>query len=211
MKIAIIGSTGWIGSTIATEALTRGHEVIGIARDVNKLHPLITYKRSFDFDNNDSLANAIDGADVVVASVSGRAANNHATITKAAERLLRELPSTSVNRLVWVGGAGSLEVAPGELLVNSDAFPDEYKAEASFQVKALEIFRSTGSDVDWTFISPAAEIFPGVRTGKYRLGGDLLLTNEEGLSRISVEDYAFAFVNEIEKHAYPKQRIGVAY
>ncbi len=211
MKIAIIGATGWIGSTIANEALGREHEVISIARDISKITLENVDKRELDILKSSDLASAVQGADVVIAAVGGRAKGNHDMVASSAERLLVDLPQTDASRLLWVGGAGSLEVAPGVTVLSTPDFPEEYKDEAKAQTDALGVFRSSKSAVEWTFISPAAEILPGTRSGSYRVGGDQLLMNDDGESRISVEDYAVAVIDEAEKRQYPNQRIGVAY
>lgn len=213
MKLAIIGATGWIGSTLVAEAHSRGHDVIAIARDSGKIAASAVEKRSFDLTAGDSasLAAAVAGADLVIASIGGRAAGNHEMVAASAQRLLSELPAAGVNRLLWVGGAGSLEVAPGVTLLSLPEFPDAYKDEATAQGEALAVFRNSDSAVNWTFISPAAEIFPGERSGNYRTGGDSLISDADGNSRISVQDYAVALIDEAEKNAHPKQRIGVAY
>ena len=212
MKIAILGVTGWIGSHIAAEAKDRGHEVIGLVRntavEVNHADEL----RAFDLLDADADLNAaLDGVDLLVSAVGGRAAGNHQLVVETAEKLLSELPETSVNRLLWVGGAGSLEVAPGVQLVTVPDFPEEYKDEALAMGEALQVFRNKDTSVNWTFISPAAEIYPGEKQGAYRVTGDSLLTDADGNSRISVSDYALAMVDELEKAQYPQQRIGVAY
>ncbi len=213
MKLAIIGATGWIGSTLVAEAQSRGHDVIAIARDSSNIAATGVEKRSLDLTAGDSasIAAAVVGADLVIASIGGRAAGNHEIVAASAQRLLSELPAAGVNRLLWVGGAGSLEVAPGVTLLSLPEFPDAYKDEATAQGEALAVFRNSHSAVNWTFISPAAEIFPGERSGNYRTGGDSLVSDAEGNSRISVQDYAVAMIDEAENNAHPKQRIGVAY
>ena len=213
MKLAIIGATGWIGSTLVAEAQSRGHDVIAIARDSSNIAATGVEKRSLDLTAGDSasIAAAVAGADLVIASIGGRAAGNHEVVAASAQRLLNELPAAGVNRLLWVGGAGSLEVAPGVTLLSLPEFPQAYKDEATAQGEALAVFRNSHSAVNWTFISPAAEIFPGERSGNYRTGGDSLVSDAEGNSRISVQDYAVAMIDEAENNAHPKQRIGVAY
>ncbi|MCD8523355.1 MAG: NAD(P)-dependent oxidoreductase [Saccharospirillaceae bacterium] len=214
MKIAIIGATGWIGSTLVAEAQSRGHDVIAIARDSSKIAATGVEKRSLDLSaaaDSAALASAVAGADLVIASIGGRAAGHHEIVAASAQRLLNELPAAGVNRLLWVGGAGSLEVASGVTLLSLPEFPEAYKGEAIAQGEALAVFRNSDSTVNWTFVSPAAEIFPGERSGHYRTGGDSLVSDSEGKSRISVQDYALAMIDEAEKNAHPKQRIGVAY
>ncbi|ENM3849281.1 MULTISPECIES: NAD(P)-dependent oxidoreductase [Vibrio] len=212
MKVAILGASGWIGSQLVAEAKMRGHEVVAVVRDPAKVTMQGVTVHQWDSLNPKSdLNRAVHGVDAVIASVGGRAVGNHDMVAKTAQRLLAELPEAGVNRLLWVGGAGSLEVAPGVKLVTVPGFPEEYKGEALAQGEALEVFRASNSDVNWTFVSPAAEIFPGDKQGQYRVGGDQLLTDSEGNSRISVADYAAALIDELEYAEHPRQRIGVAY
>ena len=211
MKIAVLGATGWIGSTIKQEALARGHQVIAISRTINNADESNVEARTLDLLSNDSIANAVKGADVVIAAIGGRAKGNHDIVAKTAKRLLEELPATGVKRLLWVGGAGSLEVSPGLALSDTPNFPAAFHDEAKAQGEALAIFKASDSELNWVFVSPAADIFPGERTGHYRTGGDQLLTDNEGNCRVSVQDYAVALINEAEKSAYNKERIGIAY
>ena len=212
MKVAILGASGWIGSHLAAEAKMRGHEVVAVVRDPAKVTLKGVAVQQLDILNPESsLKSVLEGVDAVIASIGGRAAGNHEMVAKTAQRLLNELPQAGVARLLWVGGAGSLEVAPGVKLVTVPGFPEEYKGEALAQGEALEVFRASNSDVNWTFVSPAAEIFPGDKQGQYRVGGDQLLTDSEGNSRISVADYAVSLIDELEYAEHPRQRIGVAY
>ncbi|WP_020410848.1 NAD(P)-dependent oxidoreductase [Hahella ganghwensis] len=212
MRIAVLGATGWIGGTIVQEAIERGHEVIALVRDTARLpvHARIRGKE-VNLTNTPILGTERLDTDVVVASIGGRASGQHEITPDTAKKLLQELPGIGVKRLFWVGGAGSLLVASDTTLLNTPAFPDAYKEEAHAQSKALEIFRNSQSQVSWTFVSPAAEIFPGQKTGKYRTGKDTLLMDNEGHSRISVQDYAAAMLDKIEADAHAMERIGVAY
>ena len=198
MKIAILGATGWLGSSAMAEARDRGHEVIAISRDVDGLKQQGLEAYAFDLLSEQALPQAMKDADLVIAAVGGRAKGNHEMVAKSAQRLLAELP-------------GSLEVAPGVQLATVPEFPAEYKDEAIAQAEALEAFCQSSSQVNWLFVSPAAELFPGERSGQYRVGGDQLLTNEEGKSQISSQDYAVALIDQAEKQEYQLQRISVAY
>lgn len=170
MKVAILGASGWIGSHLAAEAKMRGHEVVAVVRDPAKVTLKGVAVQQLDILNPESsLKSVLEGVDAVIASIGGRAAGNHEMVAKTAQRLLNELPQAGVARLLWVGGAGSLEVAPGVKLVTVPGFPEEYKGEALAQGEALEVFRASNSDVNWTFVSPAAEIFPGDKQGQYRV------------------------------------------
>ena len=212
MNVAILGASGWIGNTIANEAKSRGHHVVALVRDPSKLEGSDFEVRRFDLqDNQADLNQALDGVDALIISIGGRASGQHDIVKHTAQTLLTQLPSSGVNRLLWVGGAGSLEVAPGVSLISTPEFPSEYKAEATAQGEALAVFKHSNSPVNWTFISPAAEIFPGDAFGQYRIGAEQLLTDNEGHSRISVSDYAKAMIDELEAGQFPQQRIGVAY
>ncbi|ASF15726.1 NAD(P)-dependent oxidoreductase [Shewanella xiamenensis] len=210
MKIAVLGASGWIGGTILNEALSRGHDVVALVRDPSKLGETAAEVRSVDL-TQPLTAETFAGVDVLIASVGGRAEQNHGLVAKTVNNLLAVLPQAKVPRLLWVGGAGSLEVAPGVTLVSSPDFPPAYKDEALAQGEALKAFRAANTTVNWTFVSPAAEIYPGASEGSYRLGGDSFFTDANGRSRISVSDYAKAMLDEAEKAAHPNQRISVAY
>lgn len=212
MKIAVLGASGWIGSHIAQEAQSRGHEVIAVVRNASRVETKDIEVRSFDLqDKAANLSTAFSGVDAVIASIGGRALGNHDIVKNTATKLLETLPSIGIERLLWVGGAGSLEVAPNVPLVTVPDFPEEYKNEALAQGEALEVFKQSKSEVNWTFVSPAAEIFPGEKLSTYRTGGDQLLTDEDGNCKISVSDYAIAMIDELEAGKFPRQRIGVAY
>ncbi|WP_342239474.1 NAD(P)-dependent oxidoreductase [Inquilinus sp. OTU3971] len=202
-KLALIGASGNIGSKILAEALSRGHEVTGIVRNPEKLprHPKLTARRGDVFDA-DGLAKLLAGHDAVISSV-------HYTASDPA-LLLQAVKASGVRRYLVVGGAGSLEVAPGVQLVDTPEFPALYKEEASKGRDYLALLRGE-TGLDWTFLSPSAVIAPGERTGKFRLGGDRLLVGADGQSRISQEDYAIALIDELEKPAHIRQRFTVGY
>jgi uncharacterized protein len=213
MKLVMFGATGHVGHAILDEALARGHEVTAIVRDASrlterqdKLHVVVG-----DIADPSSWLSAAKGADAVIASLSPRRNGNNDTLTDAAKTLLDTLLGAGVKRLVWVGGAGSLEVAPGVRVIDDPHFPDAWKQEAQAQARALDIFRASKADIDWTYISPAALLEDGARTGTYRVGGDQLLTDASGHSRISVPDYAVALLDRIDDNDKLRQRITVAY
>ena len=210
MKIAIFGATGWVGSHIVAEALTRNHKVITVVRDLNKANTENTTVREFDLTKQTNFVDVAADADVIIASIGGRAAGNHELVAQTAQRLLKALDKSG-KRLLWVGGAGSLEVAPGITLVSTAEFPAAYKDEALAQGEALSIFKQTNYAVNWTYISPAALLYPGDSEGPYRIGGDQFFTNEQGESKISVCDFAKAMLDEAQNSRHSKQRISVAY
>jgi len=202
-KLALIGASGNVGSKILAEALSRGHQVTGIVRNPEKLpqHPNLTAVRGDVYDA-DGLAKLLAGHDAVISSV-------HYTASDPA-LLLQAVKASGVKRYLVVGGAGSLEVAPGVQLVDTPEFPALYKEEASKGRDYLNLLRGE-TGLDWTFLSPSAVIAPGERTGKFRLGGDQLLVGADGQSRISQEDYAVALIDELEKPAHSRQRFTVGY
>lgn len=213
MKIALFGATGRIGGTIAREALERGHTVTAIVRDPSRLE--LSHERlavvTGEITDAASVAAAVAGHDAVAVAIGGRRDGRHDVVTDAVRAVLTGLPRGGVRRLVWVGGAGSLEVAPGVALIDSPDFPPDYLGEATPMVEALRIFRESSAEVDWTFMSPPILIEPGERTGHYRIGGDHLLFDDKGASRISMEDYAAAFIDELEHPAHVRRRFTVAY
>lgn len=212
MKIAVLGASGWIGSHILNEAKQRGHDVVALVRDPSKVqHSNIEIHTVDLLSNGTELVKAISGVDTVIASIGGRTLGNHQIVGHTAQQLLTALPKANVKRLLWVGGAGSMQVAPGISLVSTAEFPEEYKSEAIAQGEALDVFKQDTSTVDWTFVSPAAEIFPGETLSQYRVGAEQLIVDENGASRISVGDYAKAMIDELESHQHPRQQIGVAY
>jgi len=213
MKIAVVGATGWIGGTVVREALARDHDVTAVVRDPSRLeleHDRLSVARG-DVEDPAGLADALAGHDAVVVSVSGRKEGKHSLVPAAAGTVLAALPQAGVKRLVWVGGAGSLEGAAGVRLVDTPEFPDAYKPEALAQAEALAVFRAADGDVDWTYLSPAAVLVPGERRGTYRTGGDQVVADENGQSTISADDYAAALMDEVEHPAHVRQRFTVAY
>ena len=126
-----------------------------------------------------------------------------------AETLTDAVKQAGVQRLLIVGGAGSLEVAPGLQLANSPTFPEAWKPIATAHIEALEVYLK--ADLNWTYFSPAAMFQPGERTGTFRIGSDQLLVDEKGESRISTEDYAIAMLDEVEKPRFIRKRFTIAY
>jgi putative NADH-flavin reductase len=212
MKIALFGATGMVGQRILKEAIGRGHSVTAIVRDTSKItdtNPSITAAAG-DILDSKQVASLVTGADAVVSAISPGANSNDIYIA-AVNSLAAGLAEAGIKRIIFVGGAGSLEVAPGVQLVDTPNFPEIYKARASAMRDELEYIRTSDLALDWTYVSPSAFISPGDRTGKFRVGGDQLLVDSEGKSSISAEDFAVAVVDEIEKAEHVKQRITVGY
>jgi len=202
MKIALIGATGNVGSAILDELVRRGHDITAIVRHLEKVPVLkgVTAQKGDAFDR-DGLASLLKGHDVAISSVHFAASDP--------DILLSSVKASGVKRYLVVGGAGSLEIAPGVTLVSSPEFPAEYKAEATKGGEFLALLQRQ-DDVNWTFLSPSALFFDGPRTGKFRLGKDQLLTNANG-SSISFADYAIALVDELERPEHNRQRFTVGY
>jgi uncharacterized protein len=202
MKIALIGATGMIGSRVLAELNRRGHEVVAIVRNPEKV-PALSKVTAFkgDVSDEDGLARLLAGSEAAISAVH--------FATSDPIKLINAAKKSGVKRYIVVGGAGSLEVAPGKRLVDIAEFPAQYKAEALAGGVFLDLLREE-TQLDWTFLSPPALIAPGERTGKFRLGGDQLLTNAKG-SNISAEDYAIALVDELEKPAHSRRRFTVGY
>ena len=202
MKIAVLGASGRAGSEITREAAARGHDVLAIARNPEKIptgEGIATV--AGDASDADSLASLIAGRDATISAL-------HFDIP--AETLLAAVRKAAVPRLLVTGGAGSLEIAPGVRLVDTPDFPAEWKEFALGGVEFLDALKSV-TDVDWTFFSPAALIFEGPRTGSYRPGVDQLVTDENGESRISFADYAIAMIDELETPKHSRARFTAGY
>ena len=202
MKVALVGASGQGGSRLLAELTRRGHQVTAIARNPEKIAAgaKVTAKKGDVFDKA-ALVGLLKGHDAVVSAV-------HFTASDP-KLLIEAVKEAGVKRYFIVGGAGSLEVAPGVKLVDTPQFPAAYKAEATKGGEFLDLLRKE-KELEWTFLSPSAMIGPGERTGKFRLGKDQLLTTDKG-SSISWEDYAIAAVDELEKPAHVRQRFTVGY
>jgi putative NADH-flavin reductase len=216
VNIVLFGATGNVGRRVAKEALERGHEVVGAVRDpdaVQSPDPRVRLVRG-DATDPASVASVVRGADAVVSAISPRPNARGLpapSLAANARALVEGLRRSGVKRVVYVGGASTLEVAPGQQLLDQPGFPEVYKAEALEGREALGVWRREADGLDWTFLSPAIEIGPGERTGAYRTTEDRLLFDDAGKSFISFEDYAVALVDELERPAHVGRRFGVAY
>lgn len=211
MKIALIGATGNIGSEIAREALRRGHSVTAVVRPAKSqagdLPGLQT--RTADLFDAAALSDAVQGHDVI-ASAYGPGSGAAEQMIDATAALVAAARCAGVKRLVVVGGAGSLEIGPGQQLVDSPNFPAAYKAVALAHREGFNRLKQV-KDLQWTFFAPAALIGPGEKTGRYRVGRNTLIADGAGNSQISYADYADAFVTELERAEYPQEIVTAAY
>lgn len=203
MTIALIGATGHVGSRLLAELAARGHQVTAIVRNPGKVPALpgVTAVAGDVFDG-DGLAKLLAGHEAVISTVHF-SASDPAILIAAVKR-------SGAKRYLVVGGAGSLEVAPGVKLFDTPEFPAIYLDEARKGGAFLELLKQE-PELDWTFLSPSALIQPGERTGRFRLGLDQLLVDAEGKSAISTEDFAVALVDELEKPAHRRRRFTVGY
>jgi putative NADH-flavin reductase len=209
MKVVLFGATGKSGSRLMQELVTRGHQVTAVARDVSKVPASsgITVKQD-DLSDARRTADVVRGADAVISAYAPPSDDTDA-LDGVTERQVEAVRAAGVDRLLVVGGAGGLEIAPGVSLIASGYLPAPVLPIATSHVKALDVLRA--SDIDWTYVAPAAYFEPGTRTGTFRLGKDELITGANGESRISMEDYAIAMVDELEQGAHRRQRVSVGY
>jgi putative NADH-flavin reductase len=209
MKVVLYGASGRAGSRILNELIERGHEVTAVARYANgqKQREDITTAND-DLSDVSRTAQVIQGADAVI-SAYAPPQNDTGELVSVTQRLVEAIARSGVPRFLMVGGAGSLEVTPGLSLIDSGKLPPEWLPIALAHQRALEILQA--SAIDWTSLCPAAYFDPGLRTGQFRLGTDNLIADEKGESRVSMEDYAIAMVNELENPVHRRQRFSVGY
>lgn len=217
LKIVVYGGSGNIGSRIVAEALARGHDVTVVDRNpktpAGPSQPKLHVDRGDAFDAAD-IGRHIAAADVLVTAVAVRPTPTrdfYVRLVSAMVQAQRASKGRKV-RLMVVGGASSLETGDGRRVVDTlpADLPEGSRNEILSMIDALDYLRSV-RDVPWTFFSPAASIEPGERTGKFRLGGDQIIRNEQGESRISMEDYAVALLDEIETPKHPNRRFTIGY
>jgi len=209
MNVVLYGGTGKAGSRILNELLSRRYQVKAVVRDAAKLPQREGLTTELgDLSDVDAITRAIRGTDAVISAYAPPmdAVEELVAVTK---RLADAVKNATVPRLLVVGGAGSLEVSPNMELVDTPSFPEAWKPIAFAHRGALQVLKS--SDINWTYLSPGAFFEPGERTGKFRLGKDNLIADENGNSRISMEDYAIALVDELEKPEHLCQRFSVGY
>jgi putative NADH-flavin reductase len=214
MKVALIGATGFVGTAVLNEALNRGYDVTAIARDpkkVNVASDKLTLVAADVYDA-DKLADVLKGNDAVVNTFNAGWANPdlYNDFIKGSEAIQQATKLAGVKRLLVVGGAGSLYAAPGLQLVDTPQFPAEWKTGATAARDYLNIIKKE-EELDWTFLSPAINLHPGTRTGKFRLGTDEPIFDADGKSEVSVEDMAVAILDELENNQFVKRRFTLGY
>ena len=214
MKVVVFGASGTIGRAITSELLERGHTVTAATRSGAPVEGLVVRVVTGDATDPSSVARLAQGQDAVASATGPRrdgSEDPEESLGRAARGLAEGLRRAGVPRLVVVGGAGSLEVTPGLRLMDTPDYPRAWKPAALAHARVLdEVYRGL-DDLDWTYVCPAAAIGPGDRTGEFRVGGDQLLTDEAGVSRISIPDFAIAVADELEDGEAFRRRITVAY
>ena len=214
MKLAIIGATGFVGKAVVEEALTRGYELTAFARrpDALEVNDEKLVKQAADVYDTEILAQLIVGQDAIISTFNPGWTDPelYNNFLKGAASIQEAAKTAGVKRLLVVGGAGSLEIEPGVQLVDTPSFPAEYKPGATAARDYLTKLRNE-NDLDWTFVSPAIELHPGGRTGKFRIGTEQPVFDETGKNRISVADLAVAILDELEQNHFIKKRFTLGY
>jgi len=213
MKVVLLGATGFVGSALLKEALDRGHRVTAIVRDPGKLDKrdgLIP--RTGDVYDTASLAGLIEGNDALMSAFNPgwKNPNLYDDQVRGTRSIIEAAKKAGIKRVLWVGGAGGLEVKAGVRVVDDPALPEWVRPGSLATIDALDQLRKE-PDLEWTFLAPSAEMKPGERTGKFRLGGDQLLVDFAGHSAISVQDFAVAMIDELERPRHLRQRFTVGY
>src|SRR5437016_3048846 len=210
MKVALLGATGFIGSALLKEALDRGHIVTAIVRHPEKLEKRegLTAKAGDVYDTT-SLA-TLQGNDAIISAFNPgwKNPNLYDDQVRGTASIIAAIKKAGIKRVLWVGGAGGLEVKPGVRVIDSPDLPDWVRPGSLATIDALEQLRKE-PQLDWSFLAPSAQLQPGTRTGKFRLGKDQLLVDANGQSRISVQDYAVAMIDELENPKHIRQRFTV--
>ena len=214
-KIVLIGASGYVGSAILNEALNRGHLVTAVVRHPEKIttiHKNLIVKQG-DVSSDETLTEICKDADAVISAYNPGWMNPkiYEDTLSIYPKILEGVKKSGVKRFLVVGGAGSLFVSPGIRLMDSGALPEAYMPGVkSLALFLLEIL-SKEKVLDWVFFSPAGILEPGIRTNKFRLGKDDLIVDEKGESKISIQDYAVAMIDELENPAHHRERFTIGY
>jgi hypothetical protein len=214
-KIVLIGASGFIGSAVLREAIDRGHHVTGIVRHPEKItlnHKNLNVEKA-DIFFTEKITGIFKGADAVISSYNPGWTNPKIAeeTTAGYKSVIEAVRQSGVKRLMIVGGAGSLFVSPGKRLMDTGAIPESYMPAIRALANVFLIDLANEKDIDWVFFSPAINIHPGTRTGKFRLGKDDVILNQAGEGDISVQDYAVAMIDELEKPVHHHERFTIGY
>ena len=214
-EIVLIGASGFVGSAILKEALDRGFKVKAVVRHPEKIktvHKDLIVKQ-YDVSSADAVAEVCKGADAVISAYNPGWKNPDIAkeTTLVYKAILEGVRKAGVKRFLVVGGAGSLLISPGKRIMDSGLIPESYLPAVRALADVYLIDLTAEKSIDWVFFSPAGIIEPGQRTGKFRLGKDDMIVNEKGESKISVQDYAVAMIDEVEKPAHHMERFTIGY
>lgn len=214
-QVVLIGASGFVGSAILKEALSRGHQVTGVVRNIGNLkvtHPNFTVKAA-DVSSADTVAEICALAEVVISAYNPgwNNPNIYEETLRVYPEILKGVKKSGTDRLLVVGGAGSLFVSPGVRLMDTGAIPEEYMPGVRSLATFYLDFLKPEQEFDWVYFSPAGILMPGERTGVFRLGKDDLIVDSAGKSTISVGDYAKAMIDELEQPAHHKERFTIGY
>jgi putative NADH-flavin reductase len=213
MKVALLGATGFVGSALLKETLDRGHAVTAIVRHPEKLamRERLSAKAGDVYDTS-SLTKLILGNDALISAFNPgwKTPSLYADQVRGTASIIAAAKQAGIRRVLWVGGAGGLEVKPGIHVIDSLEMPDWVKPGALATINALEQLRKE-PELDWSFLAPSATLKPGQRTGKFRLGNDQLLVDAAGHSEVTVQDYAVAMIDELENPTHIRKRFTVGY
>jgi len=213
MKVAIIGASGQIGAFIRDEALARGHQVTAIVRNPEKIavrNPHINVVKADVLE--DKVDELVKSHDAVISAYNPGWGNPdiYNEQIRGYKAIISGVKRSAIKRLLVVGGAGTLEVAPGVLVLDTTNFPEQVKGGVLATRETLYMLKEE-KELEWTFLSPPSSIAAGERTGHYRVGKDQLLKDEKGESKISTQDYAVAMLDELEHPQHIRERFTVAY
>ncbi|POG53760.1 NAD(P)-dependent oxidoreductase [Haloferax marisrubri] len=212
MNVLLLGASGRIGTRIANELLNRGHAVTGVSRSgaVDSIDDPDFSAVAGDATDADQLAQLAAGHDAVASALGPSDDESPEVLVEMLDAVVDGMRRASVDRLVWTGGAGILNVGPDTRLIDSPEFPDEWKPVASAAIEAYGLLEDA-DDLRWTYVAPAALIEPGERTGEFRTALGELVADEDGESRISMEDFAIAFADELERGDAVHEQLAVGY
>lgn len=213
MKVALIGATGFVGSALLEEMAHRGYQVTAIARAIDKISVKNDKIKAVAADVTDkkALADILKGNDVVLSAFNAGWSNPNIydDFLKGSKAIQQATKDAGVKRYLVIGGGGSLYI-DGKQIVDGPDFPPQFKAGATAARDYLNILKEE-KELDWTFYSPALDMYPGERTGKYRLGTESPVFNDKGDSELTVQDTAVAVIDELENHKFSRQRFTAGY
>jgi len=214
-EIVLIGASGFVGSAILNEALDRGHKVTAVVRHpekITKVHKNLVVKQG-DVSFSDTVTDMSKGADAVISAYNPGWQNPDIAgeTTRVYRAILNGVKQAGVMRFLVVGGAASLFISPGKRFMDAGLMPESFLPAVRALAEVYLIDLMAEKSIDWVFFSPAGMLVPGLRTGKFRLGKNDLIVNETGESKISVQDYAVAMIDEFEKPSHHRERFTIGY